>query len=143
MIKASQSLYSRCIYFTSNALARKTEKLAQESWSKVDLAPSHAYLLMLALEQPGIQPSVISAQLQLTPSTVTRLIAKLEQKKLLVRTTEGKITNVYPSPKGKALLPRLKMCQDEFYKRYSKMLGEEESARLSSSMGKAADRMNF
>ena len=141
-MKTSDSKYHQCLYFTSNALARKIEKLAQESWRKVDLSPSHAYLLMLAIEEPGIQPTALAEHLQLQPSTITRLIEKLEEKKLLVRTTEGKITNVYPTPKGKDLAPKLRECVNEFYNSYSAILGKEESAKLVQSIGKFADKLS-
>lgn len=140
-MKTSESKYCQCLYFTANALARKIEKLAQQSWSKVDLSPSHAYLLMMVLQEPGIQPSVLADHLQLQPSTITRLIEKLEEKKLVVRTTEGKTTNVYPSPKGKEMLPKLKDCLHEFYTSYASILGREESARLVQTMGKMADKL--
>jgi DNA-binding MarR family transcriptional regulator len=133
--------YGMCLYFTSAALARKVEKLATESWKKVNLSPSHAYLLMTALDEPGIQPSTLSTQLHLQPSTITRLIEKLEEKKLLVRTTEGKITNVYPTPKAKELNQKLKECLDHFYRKYSLLLGKEESNRLVAEMGKIADKL--
>jgi MarR family transcriptional regulator, organic hydroperoxide resistance regulator len=142
-IKTSDSKYCKCLYFTANALARKIERLAMESWSKVDLSPSHAYLLMLVIEEPGTQPTSLSDHLQLQPSTITRLLEKLESKKLLVRTYEGKLTNVYPTPKGKDLLPRLKECLSEFYSRYSEILGKEESARLVQNMGRIADKLKL
>lgn len=141
-MKTSESKYCRCLYFTANALARKIEKLAQDSWSKVDLSPSHAYLLMMAIEDPGIQPSALADHLQLQPSTITRLIEKLEDRKLVIRATEGKMTNVYPTPKGKELLPKLKECLNEFYSSYAGILGKEESARLVQSMGKVADKLS-
>jgi DNA-binding MarR family transcriptional regulator len=140
-LKTSESKYRHCLYFTANALARKTERLAQQSWGKVGLSPSHAYLLIMVIEEPGIQPTVLSAHLQLQPSTVTRLIEKLEDRKLVVRTTEGKVTNVYPTPRGKDLLPKLKECLNEFYSSYSNILGKEESARLVQNMGKVADKL--
>jgi len=112
-----------------------------ESWSKVDLSPSHAYLLMLVIEEPGMQPTSLSEHLQLQPSTITRLLEKLEIKKLLARTYEGKLTNVYPTPKGKDLLPKLKECLNEFYSRYSEILGKEESAKLVQNMGRIADKL--
>lgn len=140
-MKAADSKYCKCIYFSSNALARKIEKLAQQSWKEVDLSPSHAYLLMLALEQPGIQPTELVNQLLLTPSTITRLIEKLEEKKLVVRTTEGKLTNVYPTPKAKQLLPQLMKCRDKFFQSYSSLLGQEDSARLVHSMNKLTDKL--
>lgn len=140
-MKTSDSRYCKCLYFTSNALARKIEKLAQQSWSKVDLSPSHAYLLMMTIDEPGVQPSVLADHLQLQPSTITRLIEKLEEKKLIVRTTEGKLTNVYPTPKGKELLPKLKECLHHFYSSYADILGKEESAKLVQNIGKIADKL--
>lgn len=140
-LKKSGNEYRKCLYFSANVLARKTEKLAQQSWRKVDLSPSHGYLLMLVIAQPGIQPTQLSAWLQLTPSTVTRLIMKLEGKKLLLRTTEGKVTNVHPTAKGRGLLPRLRACQQEFYTRYAQILGAQESIRLALHLVSVADKL--
>ena len=140
-MKCSESRYCQCMYFSANALARKMEKLAGESWKKVDLSPSHAYLLMIVIDDPGVQPGMLSEELQLTPSTITRLIEKLEEKKLLVRTTAGKVTNVYPTPKGKDMLPKLKECVNHFFNAYSKILGREESLQLTQNMHKLTDKL--
>ncbi|MEI6950767.1 MarR family winged helix-turn-helix transcriptional regulator [Paraflavisolibacter sp. H34] len=140
-MKVTDSKYGQCLYFTSAALARKVEKLALDSWKEVDLPPSIAYLLMAVLEEPGIQPSALAAELHLQPSTITRLIQKLEEKKLAVRTSEGKITHVYPTPKAKELLPRMKVCLQRFYQQYIQLLGEEESGRLVQDMGRLADKL--
>ena len=142
-MKTSESKYSNCLYFTSNSLARKIEKLALESWKKVDLSPSHAYLLMMVIENPGVQPGYISDHLQLTPSTVTRLIEKLESKKLVVRTTEGKISNVYATPKGKEMLPKLRECSIEFQSNCSNVFGKEETTKLVQTINKNADKINL
>lgn len=140
-MRTSESKFCQCFYFTANSLARKIEKLAIESWKDLDLSPSHGYLLFVVLEEPGVQPSFLSEQLQLAPSTVTRLIEKLEDKNLLTRTFEGKITNIYPTNEAKALLPRMKECMNEFYKKYIHILGEDESAKLVSKMAKMADKL--
>jgi len=140
-MKLADSKYNKCLYFSSNALARKTEKLAIDSWKPVNLSPSHAYLLMIVLEEPGVQPGFLSEQLQLTPSTITRLIEKLEEKKLVVRTMEGKITNVYPTPKAKDLYPQMEDCVAAFTERYLQIVGEAESNRLVQTMNKIADKL--
>jgi len=140
-MKTSDSRFCQCLYFSSNALARKIEKLAQESWSKVGLSPSHAYLLMMVIEEPGVQPGGLADHLQLQPSTITRLIEKLEDKKLLVRTTEGKITNVYPTPKGKDLYPKMKECLAEFLNRYMSIVGKEDSTKLVQHICRVSDKL--
>lgn len=129
------------MYFASNALARKTEKLANGIWKKVDLSPSHAYLLMIVLAEPGVQPGALSEELQLTPSTITRLIEKLEEKKLVVRTTEGKTTSVYPTPKSKEMKSALQDCADEFQKSCIALFGKEESGRFVNAMNKICDKL--
>ena len=140
-MKACESKYAQCLYFSSNALARKIEKLANESWKETGLSPSHAYLLMLVLDDPGIQPTALVEQLLLSPSTITRLMDKLETKKLIIRTTGGKSTNVYPTPKAKALHPQMKQCLDHFYKAYSELAGKDDSSRLVQQMNKVADKL--
>lgn len=140
-MKTSESKFCDCLYFTASALARKVEKLAIESWKKAGLAPSHAYLLMVVLEKPGIQAGQISEQLQLTPSTITRLIEKMEEKKLVLRETEGKMTNVYPTQKGKEMKPLMKQCVDDFYEKYSKVLGKENSRQLVHDMRLVSDKL--
>jgi len=140
-MKSSNSRFNKCLYFSTNALARKVEKLAIENWKQIDLSPSHAYLLTVVLDLPGIQPGAIAEEMQLTPSTITRLIEKLEEKKLVIRTTEGKSTNVYPTPKGKELIPKMKICREEFTKTYTDILGAEESMRMVQNINKLTDKL--
>jgi DNA-binding MarR family transcriptional regulator len=140
-MKSCESTFNKCLYFSSQALARKVEKLAIESWKPTGLSPSHAYLLMLVLREPGLQPTAIGEQLQLTPSTITRLVEKLEEKKLVIRTNEGKITNVYPTPKGKAMQEELNACLKNFYESYSTILGKENSARMVTDMNILTDKL--
>jgi DNA-binding MarR family transcriptional regulator len=129
------------MYFATNALARKMEKIAVNAWKKANLSPSHAYLLMLVLDEPGIQPMKLSEELHLEPSTITRLIEKLEEKRLLVRIVEGKQTNVYPTSKAKELLPKMKECVADFYETYSVIFGKDESGRLIKSINRIADKL--
>jgi DNA-binding MarR family transcriptional regulator len=129
------------MYFSSNAFARKMEKLAAESWQPVGLAPSHAYLLMAVMEEPGIQPGLLACHLQLQPSTITRLIEKLEEKKLVVRTTEGKLTNVYPTPAAKEMQARMKECVRRFHHAYSATLGKETCRKMVQQLNRLADKL--
>jgi len=141
-MKSSDSKYAQCLYFTSNALARKMEKLAVESLKPAGLSPSHAYLLMMVLEDAGQQPGYLAQQLQLTPSTITRLLEKLEEKKLVIRNTEGKVTMVYPTQKGKQLWPALNNCIQDFQNACSKLQNQHDSSRVLLNMHKLADKLD-
>ncbi|MFY7899177.1 MAG: MarR family winged helix-turn-helix transcriptional regulator [Chitinophagaceae bacterium] len=140
-MKTTDSKYCKCLYFTTNALARKVEKLALESWKPVDLSPSHAYLLILVIEQPSIQPGALANHLQLSPSTITRLIEKLEEKQLVSRITEGKITNVYPTETAIKMTHSLQKCIQHFNQQYAHILGKEEMKNMITSMGTLADKL--
>ncbi|MEO5892670.1 MAG: MarR family winged helix-turn-helix transcriptional regulator [Ferruginibacter sp.] len=140
-MKSSNSRFNKCLYFSSNALARKVERLAIENWKKVGLAPSHAYLLMMVLEEPGAQPGLIAKEMQLTPSTITRLVEKLEEKKLVTRITDGKITNVFPTSKAKEIYPDMKVCMNDFSKTCLEILGVDESMRMVQNINKFTDKL--
>jgi DNA-binding MarR family transcriptional regulator len=140
-MKASESRFAHCLYFTAHALARRVERLALESWKKLNLSPSHAYVLLLVLEQPGIQPTKLSRQLRLEPSTITRLIEKLEDRKLVRRHVQGKTTLVYPATAGRKLQPQLKECLEDFYLRYASILGKAKSERVVKQMGRIIDQL--
>lgn len=141
-MKTSSSKYAQCLYFTTSALARKVEKLALESWKPVALSPSHAYLLLAVLQEPGLQPSQLADELQLQPSTITRLVQKLEQGKLVARTVEGRLTNIYPTPKAKELYPQMRACLQEFTTAYAAIFGEEEGSKLVQTVASAADKLD-
>lgn len=142
MMKIKDSRFAECLYFASAALARKVEKIAVQAWKPVELPPSHGYLLMAVLADPGIQPSSLAAVLHLEPSTITRFIDKLEQKKLLIRTTEGKTSSVFPTRKAKELLPLMENCVNTFTKQYSEIIGVDEGHRIVKSIGKVADQLD-
>ena len=116
--------------------------MAAKAWEPVGLSPSHAYLLMIAIDEPGVQPCNLAGELLLTPSTITRLIEKLEEKKFVARSSEGKTTRVFPTPRAKALRPVLQDCLKTFYESYASILGKEESARLVQTMNRVADKLN-
>lgn len=142
-MKASASKFSDCVYWTSGTLARKINKLAEDAWAPMDLAPGHAYLLSLVLENPGCQPLELSGELHLAPSTITRFIEKLEEKKLVSRVTEGKLTNVFPTAAAKRMKEKMARCRGNFTHAFHSALGKKESELLVAQLVKAADKLGI
>jgi DNA-binding transcriptional ArsR family regulator len=116
-------------------------KIANEEFKTTGLTTSYAFLLMTINEKPGIQPMEISQQMMLSPSTVTRLIDKLENKKYLRREYEGKQVKVFPSEKSLVLDKSLRESWHKLFVKYSEMLGEDVSIDLTSSISKAVERL--
>jgi len=126
----SKSKYCSCLYYSANALARIMTKISDEEFAKVGLSSSYAFLLMTVNAKQGIQPKEISEQMQLTASTVTRLIEKMEYRGFLKRQSCGRSTEVYSTEAGLEMQSKLKEIWRNLYERYSTVLGKETSDKL-------------
>lgn len=133
--------YSACLLFSANALARAITAIGDEEFGRFGMCYSHAYLLCEVVAQPGISPSQLSETLHLTPSTITRSVEKLEQKRLVRRESEGKKTLIYPTPEGEALQPAIAEAWERVGARYSQVLGEANVCQLTQQVFKAAQTL--
>jgi DNA-binding MarR family transcriptional regulator len=125
------------LYFTVSALARDLGRMAEETFSPTGLAPSYGFLILTVCDEPGIQPGEIAKVMHLTPSTVTRLIEKLESKKLLKREYEGKYTKVFPTAKAEKLYSQITKAWNTLIKQYVKILSESTSKKLTKGVNEA------
>ncbi len=134
-----RSPYSQCLYFTSNAIARALTKMAEEEFATTGLSPSHAFILMTVNQNPGITAGGIARTMELTPSTVTRLIEKLEQREYLERRSEGKFRRVYPTEKGGRQQHLLASSWNRLNQRYGYIIGQEKGQHLSAYLTEALE----
>ena len=137
----TQSKYCTCLYYSANALSRILSKISDQEFAKTGLGSSYAFLLMTVNEKQGIQPKEISEQMQLTPSTVTRLIEKMEYRGLLERKSVGRSTEVYSTEAGQAMQKELKQAWQSLYKRYSEVLGKEFSDKLTADIYQSTQKL--
>ncbi len=134
----SATRYNACLLFSANALSRAITAIGDEEFGRFGLCYSHAYILCEVVGQPGITPSELSETLYLTPSTITRLVEKLEQKHLVRRESEGKKTLIYPTAEGAKLQPEVSVAWDRVGTRYSQLIGENNVCQLTQQVFKAA-----
>lgn len=137
----SNTRLSGCLLFSANALARAITAIGDEEFGRFGLSYSHAYLLCEVVDQPGVTPSQLSQTMYLTPSTITRLVEKLEQKQLVRRESEGKKTLIYPTPQGQTLRPGIAEAQQRAGVRYAQAVGEENIRSLTQHVFKAAQAL--
>ena len=131
------SQFCNCLHYTAMAFARKMNGLAEEAFAWTGLAPSYAFLLMAANRRPGITPTELSGELMLTPSTITRLVEKLEGKGLVQRKTQGRQTEIYPTQKSLEIDQQLRNSWQQLYREYTAVLGEKEAVSLTHSLNRA------
>jgi DNA-binding MarR family transcriptional regulator len=130
--------YCRCLFYAANALARNLTRISEEAFAPTGLAPSLAFVLMTVNRQPGIQPSEVAQVMRLSPSTVTRLVEKLEAKGLLRREAQGKSILIHPTVVGIGLQPALEAAWQRTHTVYSDALGEEPAQQLAGEIFAAA-----
>lgn len=116
--------YSSCLFYSVNALSRLVSKIADEEFAETGLVPSHAMLVMVVNDRPGIQPSELAGIMQLAPSTVTRFVDKMAYQGLVLRTIDGKNSYLLPTQAGKKMDAELRMAQDRLTTRLKEILGD-------------------
>ena len=126
----SDSPYCNCLYYSANALGRIMTNIADEEFKPTGLSPSYALLLLLVINNRGISPGEISDRMQLTPSTITRLLDKLERRAYLERRNDGRSVTVFTTKEGKKMKSKIEKCWKQLYNRYTSLLGENLSRNL-------------
>lgn len=115
--------------------------MADESFKLTGLSPSHAFLMMLVNDYPGIGPKQLGDYLNLAPSTVTRFVDTLIYKGFLTKKTLGKNTLIEITEPGKELLVPIAAAWKNLYHRYSEILGEENGKKLTREVDMASKRL--
>jgi MarR family transcriptional regulator, organic hydroperoxide resistance regulator len=136
-----KTIYCNCLYYSVNALARIITKMAEEEFSAVNLAPSYAFVVMTVNKNPGIQAGELAEIMMLTPSTVSRLVEKLEKQHLVKKHTEGRNTLIYPTSKSVEINEAIKAAWYKLYQRYVNILGEENARQLTGDIYQSALKM--
>jgi DNA-binding MarR family transcriptional regulator len=118
------------LYYTTTAFSREISGIAEIAFADLGLTPSDAYLIMCVNEKPNIQPTEISEKILLAPSTITRMIEKLEKRNIVTRATEGKYTFVAPTAKGKDIYTSVIQKWDEVGALFAQKLGDSTVTSL-------------
>ncbi len=137
----SDLLLSNCLYFTANSLARAITRMAEECFKPAGLSPSHAFLLLLVLENPGIGPSDLAGRLNLAPSTVTRLADSLIRRGLIEKSSQGKAVSIRPTPLGESQAQAIAAAWKALHKAYCERLGEKAGDDLARANDLAARKL--
>jgi MarR family transcriptional regulator, organic hydroperoxide resistance regulator len=141
-MKATRQTYCGCLFYAANALTRKITRLADEEFAATGLAPSPGFIVMTVNAQPGITAGEIAAVMQLQPSTVTRLLDKLETQGLVTRSASGKFVSVHPTIKAQRKDDHIKQAWKNLYHRYTEILGSILSTELVGLLTQATEKLD-
>ncbi|MCP3900268.1 MAG: MarR family transcriptional regulator [Desulfobacteraceae bacterium] len=133
-MRETEKLLHNCLFFTANSIARKITRMAEQEFRFTGLSPSHAFILMLVYEKPGIRPKLLCEYLNLAPSTITRFVDALKYKGYLTKKTSGKNTSISITDEGAKIYDQIAVAWTNLYLRYSDILGEQECTKLTDSI---------
>lgn len=131
---------SNCLYFTANNLSRHITRMAESSFKEIGISPSHAFMMMLINDIPGITQKELSEHLGLAPSTLTRFADKLVYQGYIERAQKGKNVLMHPTEEGMALQKPIEACWKKLFESYSAILGKEEGIALTKAIDDANKR---
>ena len=121
-------MFDRCLFFNSNGLVRKLNRIWDEAYKEAGLSAPHAYMLRMVAAEPNLMQKEIAEQLQLEKSTITRFTDVLIEKGLIVKqaTEDGRQNSLVATAKGDKLAIRLNKIGDGLYKNMKKQLGDKK-----------------
>jgi DNA-binding MarR family transcriptional regulator len=126
-------MFEECLYFNSNTLARTVSRIWANAYRQVNLSPPQAFLLRLVLAKPGLFPREIADELNLSRSTITRFLDRLEKRHLLVRKPtekDGRELRVYPTQAAKEMHQKLDDIGGDLSALMAKMIGKDELSQM-------------
>lgn len=115
-----------CLFFSITKLSRVFGKMAEDTFGKTGLSPSHALILYMVNRSEHLHQKEIGEKLHLSPSTITRFIEKLETKGFVTKTVEGKNAFICTTEKGLALQPDIIESWHALHEKYAHILSTEE-----------------
>jgi DNA-binding MarR family transcriptional regulator len=116
--------------------------MAEEEFRRTGLSPSHAFLMMLVNDNPGVGQKELCEQLHLAPSTVTRFIDSLVHRKYLTRKSDGKVSRVYATEAGQSIRKPIAEAWKSLHQRYAKVLGLKKGDELTAMIDAASDNLS-
>ena len=130
--------YQKCLYFSSGALSRSLDRLAQGCFAALGMSPSHVYLLKLVIDHPGNTPGYLAEVLSLAPSTVTRFADALERKGLIKRHSVGKQVELLPTEAGEEHRQAIAQGAEKMMAAFEGTIGFDKAMELSEQLSAVA-----
>jgi len=134
------AMFERCLYFNLNALTRKINRVWESEFRQTGLSAPHAYVMRLVLNEPGISQKQLAEELHLDPSTVTRFIDALTERRLVHRDTshtDRRSAAVFPTTEGKRLQKKLEKIGEGLFQTTRAKLGDKHFRELVNALREA------
>ncbi|MFV0553310.1 MAG: MarR family winged helix-turn-helix transcriptional regulator [Mangrovibacterium sp.] len=134
--------FDSCLYFRLNRVLRTLSQYADSAFAPHGMTSSYAYLLILVDMYPRVGTVELSQELNLSPSTVTRLVDKLVLSGYLARVKDGKRCEISCTESGSRMATELEVTWLEFQQNTSEQVSSELYASLNQELRKLERRID-
>lgn len=141
MTEGNDKVMKENLFFLTSALSRKLSREADEVFATMGLSSSHALILLLVQKEPEIQPSSLANKMHLKPSTITRLVQKLETRQLVTKRSKGRATSIVCTSEGQALASNIEEKWQQLLDEKRDLLGERYVNVLSEMILNAMEKL--
>jgi DNA-binding MarR family transcriptional regulator len=141
MTDSQDLILSNNLFFLTAAFSRMLSREADEAFASVGLSSSHVLILYLVDGNPDIQPGSLAKLLYLKPSTITRLVQKLERRGLVERKSEGRATSIVCTSEGSRLANDIENQWQKLIDQKTDQLGDRYVEVLSEMISNAIDTL--
>lgn len=137
-------MFERCLFFNSNGLVRKLNRIWDDAYKEAGLSAPHAYMLRMVAAEPELTQKEIAEQLQLEKSTITRFTDSLIDKGLIIKKTtdDARQNSLVATAKGKKLAVKLNKIGDTLYKKMQNQLGEQNFKNIVKQIKQTASNLD-
>ncbi|MDY7577947.1 MarR family transcriptional regulator [Herbaspirillum sp. RTI4] len=119
-------MFEHCLYFNTNALARRLDREWVRAFKPFDLTPPQAFMLRAILNKPGLLQWELAKEMGISRPTATRSIDGLVMKQLIERKDsdrDGRESCVVPLQAALDLHQCLDAASGEVTRRLKNLLG--------------------
>lgn len=135
-------MFNDCILFNSKKLERKLTNIAEQEFEKIGLHHTYAYILTVIDRCGYTKVKVISVELCLDSSTVTRMVNKLENEGLVQRGSENSKVEISLTSKGQELIPAISEAWKSYHTRMDDLLGRTQATSLLQVLTEVNEQIN-
>lgn len=125
-------MFEHCLYFNATSLARKLEREWAAAFEKFKLTPAQAFMLRVVLGKKTALQYEIAKEMNVTKSTATRTLDRLEKLNYIKRVVSQKDRREYeihPTAKAMQIQMELNAAGAELTKKFKQQLGSDNFER--------------
>ncbi len=136
-------MFGNCLLFNVRNMEQKLTKMADQSFSRINLHPTYGYIITLIGNYEYTKVKVIAEELNLDSSTITRMINKLIKLGYVQKGSDKSKVDLSLTIEGQELLKEVVKCWDDFHSKYKEALSEGELTRLESEIANFNEKIKI